>query len=250
VPVAEARTGPGGAGRQAGATRELEVEWLGRVAYGEALEIQARAVASRQRGVSRDRLLLLEHPAVVTLGRSTREENLLVGRAGLSERGIERFEVPRGGDVTYHAPGQLVGYLIIDLKQRAEPDLHGFLRRIEAGLMDALAELGLATRRIAGKTGVFMERGGSDAGPDKKIASIGVGVRRWVTFHGFALNVSVDLDGFDVIVPCGLEGVVMTSVASELGCGPLGLDARMRAVVADSFRREFERADATLQESA
>jgi len=217
----------------------LAVEWLGRVPYGEALELQMDVVEARQRGAAGDRLLLLEHPPVVTLGRSAQPENLRVDAAGLAARGIELHEIARGGDVTYHAPGQLVGYLIMDLRATGNPDLHAFVRSMEGALIDALGALGLRGKRIAGKTGVFVDTGDSATGPERKLASIGVGVKRWVTCHGFALNVSTDLSGFDVIVPCGLADVEMTSVAREVGAGPLGLDARVREAVGEAFVREF-----------
>ncbi len=218
----------------------LRVEWLGRVDYAEGLEIQAGAVRARQEERSRDLLLLLEHPPVITLGRGAREENLLLSRQALGVRGIEIHQVPRGGDVTYHAPGQLVGYLVMDLKARGEQDVHRFLRRMEAALIESLSLLGLRGVAIPGRTGVFMgPEAGGDGAPARKIASLGIGVRRWVTFHGFALNVTVDLSGFDGIVPCGLRDVEMTSVARELGCGPLGLDARARKEVSGTFARVF-----------
>ncbi len=220
----------------------LMVEWLGRVPYAEALEVQAQAVEERSLGLSGDRLLLLEHPPVVTLGRSASPGNLRLSRERLLERGIEVHSIARGGDVTYHAPGQLVGYLLVDLGSRGERDLHLFLRRMESTLIEALGRVGLSTRRIEGRTGVFMKAEEED--PDamihpRKIASIGVGVRRWITFHGFALNVTNGLDGFEVIIPCGLPDVEMTSVAEELGSGPLGLDARMRSEIRASFERAF-----------
>ena len=214
----------------------LQVDWLGRVEYGEGLRVQAEAVQARQEGRGKDVLLLLEHPPVITLGRSAREENLLLSREVLRARGIEVHEVARGGDVTYHAPGQLVGYLVMNLKEREEKDVHRFLRRMEAALIESLSQLGLRCAAVPGKTGVFMEGGD---GPARKIASMGIGVRRWVTFHGFALNVTLDLPGFDAIVPCGLQGVEMTSVARELACGPLGLDTRVRKEVSAVFSRVF-----------
>ena len=218
----------------------LSVEWLGRVAYSEGLEVQAKAVEGRQNHVSGDRLLLLEHPPVITLGRNTREENLLLSRETLAARGIDLHEVSRGGDVTYHAPGQLVGYLIVDLAARGELDVHHFLRRMEAALIEALDRLGLQGRSVVGRTGVFMagEREGEGLA-QRKIASIGIGLQRWVTYHGFALNVTLDLSGFDAIVPCGLEDVEMTSIGRELGCGPLGLDERVRKEIARTFGRAF-----------
>jgi lipoate-protein ligase B len=140
--------------------------------------------------------------------------------------------------VTYHAPGQLVGYLIVDLAARGEPDVHHFLRRVEAALIEALERLGLRGRSVVGRTGVFMA-GEREGLAQRKIASIGIGLQRWVTYHGFALNVTLDLSGFDAIVPCGLEDVEMTSVGRELGCGPLGLDERVRKEIARTFGRAF-----------
>jgi len=152
----------------------------------------------------------------VTLGRSFRPSSLLVGRDELARRGIALCEVARGGDATYHAPGQLVGYPILDLAARGEPDVHRYLRRLEAALGRALAALGVPSRTLAGRTGVFVDDPARPE-PARKIASIGVALRGWVTLHGFALNVSLDPAAFAVIVPCGLADVEMTSVARELG---------------------------------
>jgi lipoate-protein ligase B len=154
-------------------------------------------------------------------------------------------EIARGGDVTYHAPGQLVGYPILDLAARGR-DLHAYLRALEETLIAALACLGVKGRQIGGKTGVFVEREAGDRGPDRKIASIGVGVRRWVSYHGFALNVSLDLSGFDAIVPCGLQGVEMTSIGREwqrrgrAPCTSQELDAAARDAVERAFRARFD----------
>jgi lipoate-protein ligase B len=155
-----------------------------------------------------DILILLQHPPVITLGRGAREESLLLPAAELARRGIDLERVGRGGDATYHGPGQLVGYPIVDLELLGR-DLHRYLRLLETTLIDALAVFGLGGERLAGKTGVWV------AG--EKIASIGVGVRRWVSWHGFALNVGADLSGFSAIVPCGLPGVRMTSLERLLG---------------------------------
>jgi lipoyl(octanoyl) transferase len=211
----------------------LEVDWLGGVPYRAALKLQEEALEARRAG-GRDRLLLLEHPPVVTFGRSAREENLRVSRAELARRGMDCVEVARGGDVTYHAPGQLVGYLIVDLAAAGAPDVHEHLRSIEAALGEAILALGVSPETRAGKTGVFV----ADAGAlrPRKIASIGVGVRGWVSWHGFALNVDLDLAGFDVIVPCGLHDVQMTSLAHELGpAAPADLAQLARQQVTQSF---------------
>jgi lipoyl(octanoyl) transferase len=201
----------------------LDTSWLGSVPYGAALERQLAAVEARRAG-GPDRLLLLEHPPVVTLGRSAKLENLLTPRAALAARGVEVHEIARGGDVTWHGPGQLVGYVVADLAARGAQDVSLWLRGIEASLMEALSELGVPSRRVEGMTGVFVAEPhgaqrsvGERRPPARKIASIGVGLKGWITYHGFALNVTPDLAGFGDIVPCGLSGVAMTSVARELG---------------------------------
>jgi lipoyl(octanoyl) transferase len=196
----------------------LSIEWLGCQSYADALTLQETAVRDRLAGRTSDRLFLLEHPRVVTLGRSSDPENLKLGQEELESAGVELFEVGRGGDVTYHAPGQLVGYPILDLDALGRRDVHMHLRSLEAALIESLEEVGIPARRIPGWTGVFIdrERSASPEGRERKIASIGVGVRRWVTFHGFALNVTIELDGFQAIVPCGLHDVEMTSVEIEL----------------------------------
>ena len=215
-----------------GRIRPLTVDWLGTVAYGEALKLQERAVEARRAGETGDRLLLLEHPPVVTLGRGAKPEHLLVARDELARRGVEVFEVARGGDVTWHGPGQLVGYPIVDLAARGRPDVLAFLRLVEAALGDALGLLGVAAETHEGSTGVFV----AGSRPPRKIASIGIGVRGWVTWHGFALNVACDLAGFEAIVPCGLEGIAMTSLAVELGAAaPPDLMGRARAAVGRVF---------------
>jgi len=179
--------------------------------YAEALEYQRAVARARISGeIAQDVLLLVEHPPVVTLGRSSKERHLLASPELLASRGIELFEVERGGDVTFHGPGQLVGYPIIDLK-RHRRDLHWYLRALEASLIAALADFGIPAERNVGFTGVWTQGGG------RKIASIGVHARDWVTWHGFALNVTTDLSYFDVMVPCGIESVTMTSIARELG---------------------------------
>ena len=190
-------------------SQDLGVVGLGRMTYAEALELQ-RTLAQRRidGGVDRDLLLLVEHNPVVTLGRGTKEASLPIPTAALAARGVELFEVDRGGDVTFHGPGQLVGYPIFNLAEHKQ-DLHWFLRRLEAALITGLGELGVPADRNEGFTGVWT-RG-------RKIASIGIHVKQWVTWHGFALNVTTDLSYFDLIVPCGIPNVEMTSVQKELG---------------------------------
>ena len=186
-------------------TRLLEVVEAGLVSYGEALEWQRELAEDRIAGrLSHDVLLLLEHPPVVTLGRNSHAAHLL------RPAGVEVFEVERGGDVTFHGPGQLVGYPIFDLRAYQQ-DLHWYLRALEQALIDALGILAIPAERNPGLTGVWT-RG-------RKIASIGIHVKQWVTWHGFALNVTTDLTHFDRIVPCGIQGVEMTSVERERGAG-------------------------------
>jgi lipoate-protein ligase B len=215
---------------------DLEVEWLGLIPYAAALALQRESVEARRRGVCPDRLLLLEHPPVITLGRRAEESNLRLDRGQLAARGVEVYRVSRGGDVTYHAPGQLVGYAIVDLEARGCRDVHRFLRLQEAVLIDALAELGVAAERRPAMTGVFV----AGSAPPRKVASIGIGLRGWVSWHGFALNLSLDLAGFEAIVPCGLRGVEMTSVARELGSAPAGLCERAREALGEAFVRRLE----------
>jgi lipoate-protein ligase B len=187
----------------------MHVVQLGLVPYARALEIQRAVARARISGeIAHDVLLLLEHPPVVTLGRSAKAQNLVASPALLAARGVELFEVERGGDVTFHGPGQLVGYPIVNLRGHTQ-DLHWYLRRVEEVLIRALDHIGIAAQTSEGRTGVWTG--------DRKIASIGVHARDWVTWHGFALNVSTDLSFFDLMVPCGLAGVTMTSVARELG---------------------------------
>jgi len=189
-------------------TAELWVIDLGRRAYGEVLELQRAIARSRISGeIEQDVLLLVEHPAVITLGRSSKNSHLLANPAQLAARGVELFEVERGGDVTFHGPGQLVGYPIVDLK-RHKQDLHWYLRQVEELLIRGLGAFGIEGERVAKYTGVWTR--------NRKIASIGVHARDWVTWHGFALNVSTELSYFELIVPCGIPEVTMTSLRREL----------------------------------
>jgi len=210
----------------------LEVRSLGLVSYGTALETQRELVAARQTGEARDQLLLLEHPAVITVGVSGRShrDHVLASSVELQDRGIELLDVPRGGDVTYHGPGQLVGYPIIDLKPD-RCDVHRYVRDLEEVLIRTAASFGVVAGRVAGLTGVWV---GND-----KLAAIGVRLSRWVTSHGFALNVAPDLDQFRLIVPCGLAGRGVTSLEQLTGSVPPRPD--LEAVVAAEFARVFDR---------
>jgi lipoate-protein ligase B len=217
-------------------SRVLQVVDLGRRPYGPVLELQRALCRERQAGRrSTDLLLLVELDPVVTLGRGTRAASLPLTPAQLAERGLPVVEVERGGDVTYHGPGQLVGYPLLNLAEH-RPDLHWYLRQLEAVLIASLAELGVPATREAGLTGVWT--GG------RKIASIGIHVKQWVTFHGFALNVSTDLAAFDLMVPCGIQGVTMTSLAAELqrAAAPvLWAEARSATVAAFGAAFEYQR---------
>ena len=209
---------------------QLLVADLGTLPYAVALELQRAVAKARISGdVAEDVLLLVEHPPVVTLGRSSRQQHLLATPALLAARGVELFEVERGGDVTFHGPGQLVGYPVVDLK-RHKRDLHWYLRQVEEALIRALATLEVAAGRSVGQTGVWTQ--------GRKLASIGVHARDWVTWHGFALNVTTDLSYFDLIVPCGIAQVEMTSVARERG-DDAALGGRVRERVAASFAEVF-----------
>ncbi len=212
--------------------RPLVVHDLGRRPYAEVLELQRELRRQRLGGeLAHDLLLLVEHHPVVTLGRSTRAASLPLPAQELERRGIQVVEVERGGDVTFHGPGQLVGYPILDLTRHRE-DLHWYLRQLEGALITALDQLGIPAERNPGLTGVWT-RG-------RKIASIGVHVKQWVTLHGFALNVTTRLEQFELIVPCGIRDVVMTSVAQELGRTDGALGAEVRRAVVRSFARTFD----------
>ena len=203
----------------------LFVVELGVMDYDVAWQAQQRTLVGVIRGeIPGDVLLRVEHPPVVTLGRSSKPGHLLASPAMLEARGVALREVERGGDVTIHEPGQLVAYPIVDLK-RHRKDLHWYLRQVERGLIAALAAVGVPAERVAGLTGVWRE--------GRKLASIGVHARDWVTWHGAALNVTNDLSTFGYVVPCGIDQVEMTSVARE--CARLGVAApdmaAMRAAV-------------------
>jgi len=191
------------------AERGLAVQRLGLVPYADALALQADLVVQRRGGQIPDTLLLLEHPHVITLGSSSAQENILADEGRRAEMGIELFEAGRGGDVTYHGPGQLVAYPILDLKPDRK-DLHRYIRDLEAVLIDVVGDFGVVGSRSEGFTGVWTEAG--------KIAAIGVRVSSgWITSHGLALNVSTDLDYFGTIVPCGIQDRAVTSLERLVG---------------------------------
>lgn len=203
------------------------VRRLGLLDYEDAVALQQELVEQRWEGEIPNTLLLLEHPPTITLGRGADSAHLLADAAELAANGVHLAECARGGDVTWHGPGQLVGYAIVDLRER-DRDVHRFLRDLEAMLIEVLAGFDVAGRTEAGRTGVWVGEG--------KIAAIGVAVRRWVTWHGFALNVSSDLAGFEAIVPCGLHDRGVTSLEQVLG-RKVALDDVADRVAAEFVKR-------------
>jgi lipoyl(octanoyl) transferase len=197
--------------------RRLAVRRLGRVPYGEGLELQARLVSERQAGAIPDTLLLLEHDPVFTLGRNARREHVLFPEAELRARGFEIHDVGRGGDVTYHGPGQVVGYPILDLSPDRR-DVHRYVRDLEEVMIRTCLDFGIAGSRVEGKTGCWVGQ--------EKIGAIGVRIARWVTSHGFAFNVDLDLAPFGLIVPCGITDRGITTLARLLG-RPVGTEEVM-----------------------
>jgi lipoyl(octanoyl) transferase len=185
-----------------------KVENLGLVDYADGLRLQRQRVAARKAGVIPDTLLLLKHPHVYTLGRNAKKENLLISPEQLAARGAQVFEIDRGGDVTYHGPGQLVGYPILDLAQHRR-DIAWYMRCLEEVLIEVAGDYGIEAGRLAGAPGVWVG--------NNKLAAMGVHISRWVTSHGFAFNVNTDLRYFDWIVPCGLRDKGVASLQKLLG---------------------------------
>jgi lipoyl(octanoyl) transferase len=212
-------------------TREIEVRRLGIVAYGDALDLQQSLVAKRKSGAIPDQLLLLEHPPVITLGVKARNDrsHILATADELATEGVEVFESGRGGDVTYHGPGQLVGYPILDLRPD-RCDVHRYVRDLEEVLIRAVRRYGIESTRSAGLTGTWVG--------DRKIAAIGVRIARWVTSHGFALNVSTNLAHFGLIVPCGLSDKGVTSI-EQLASAPVTM-ASVQNTISDAFSEVFD----------
>ena len=188
----------------------VDVYRLGTVSYEKALEYQKILLKRRIAGKTRDSLLLLEHPPTITTGRRGNTEHLLVRKEHLEKRGVAFHRASRGGDITFHGPGQLVGYPILNLRDHGT-DVRGHMRKLERTIIRSLRDFGIEGGRVDGATGVWVKR--------SKIASIGIAIRKWVTYHGFALNVNTDLDYFDLIVSCGITDVRVTSMKSLPG-GP------------------------------
>ncbi len=213
-------------------TIALEVRDLGLIPYAEALALQSDLVGRRRIGDIPDQLLLLQHPHVITLGTASSRSHVLADESRRRELGIDLVDVGRGGDVTYHGPGQLVGYPILDLKPDRK-DVHRYLRDLEAVLIRTLDEMGIRGEPVPGLTGVWVD--------GRKIAAIGVRVSSgWITSHGFALNVSNDLSFFETIVPCGIQDVSVTSVSEEVG-RPIGVPDLL-GIVSEAFSEIFGRA--------
>jgi len=185
---------------------------LGLIGYAEGYALQRRVVAARKAEAIEDVLLLCEHPHVITQGRNGKREHLLVTENVLRQKGVEYYETSRGGDITYHGPGQIVGYPILNLGA-IRRDVVWYVRTLEEAMIRATAEFGITAERVAGKTGIWVRAGDTE----EKLAAIGVHISRWVTSHGFAYNVSTDLRNFDLIVPCGIAGRKATSLEKLLG---------------------------------
>jgi lipoyl(octanoyl) transferase len=217
--------------------RPLEILDLGRMRYADALRVQQRLVEQRKRGEGTDTLLYVEHPHVVTVGRNGKQEHLLAPPEVLARTGIELFESDRGGDVTYHGPGQIVGYPILDLREWKR-DVRAYFRGVEQTLIGALGELGVQAERIPepGYEGVWVH--------DAKIAAIGIHISRWVTSHGFALNLETDLSYFKYIVPCGLTKPVCS--LRSVGCE--ASRERVQNAITASFAKVFDYQATMVQE--
>jgi lipoate-protein ligase B len=198
--------------------------------YDAALELQHWLVAARKDGRIEDTLVLLEHPPVITLGRRGDESNILVSRQWLVDQGIQVRRVERGGDVTYHGPGQLVGYSVMDLRQHRQ-DVGWYMHSLEEVLIRTLSDFGIVAERLPGNIGVWLD-------DKRKIAALGARIEDWITYHGFALNVSTDISRFRLIVPCGLVGKEVTSMEKVLG-REVGM-AEVRERISDNFSKIFD----------
>jgi len=220
---------------------------LGRIAYGEAAALQQRLVAARKVGAAPDLLLFCEHPHVITLGRSGKREHLHVSEDLLRQTGVEFHHTNRGGDITYHGPGQIVGYPILDLNG-IRRDVVWYVRQLEECMIRATSSFGVRALRVPGRTGVWVQ--GNDTGDGgspipEKLAAIGVHISRWVTSHGFAYNASTDLRFFDLITPCGIAGCRATSLEKLLGVSVSRADAiaRLTAAFGETFGLEMVSVD-------
>lgn len=208
--------------------QELWYTDLGKISYSTCLSVQYKLAELRAKSLIEDTLLLLEHNPVITFGRSGGEESLLAPMENIREAGVEIFYTDRGGDATYHGPGQLVGYPIFNLTKHGK-DVHLFLRNIERAVIDCLSDFGISSQAVPGFTGVWVG--------DEKICSIGIAVRRWISYHGFALNVSPNFDHWALLHPCGLVGRKVTSIERLLG-KPTSMQL-VKEVVVHKFAQVF-----------
>lgn len=210
---------------------------LGMIGYAEAYALQKRIVAARKADAIEDVLLLCEHPNVITQGRNGKREHLLAGEHVLRQKGVEFYETSRGGDITYHGPGQIVGYPILNLGE-IRRDVVWYVRMLEEAMIRATAGFGITAKRIAGKTGIWVDVGKTE----EKLGAIGVHISRWVTSHGFAYNVSTDLRFFDLIVPCGIADRKATSLEKLLGhaIDKTEVAPRLAKHLGELFNRELQ----------
>jgi len=208
---------------------EFKILNLGLTDYKKALNIQLDLLDKRKNNLIPDTLILLQHPPTITIGRGGDLKNLLVSQSYLKDRGIYFEQISRGGDITFHGPGQIVAYPIMDLNNLGR-DIHKYLRSLEHLIIDMLKNYGIKASGFKGITGVWSN--------DKKIASIGIGVKRWITYHGFAININNDLNCYDMIIPCGLSKVRMTNVTTESATGKVTIENANDYII-DSFSKTF-----------
>ena len=208
---------------------EFKILSLGLTDYKKALNIQLDLLDKRKNNLIPDTLILLQHPPTITIGRGGDLKNLLVSQSYLKDRGIYFEQISRGGDITFHGPGQIVAYPIMDLNNLGR-DIHKYLRSLEHLIIDMLKNYGIKASGFKGITGVWSN--------DKKIASIGIGVKRWITYHGFAININNDLNYYDMIIPCGLSKVRMTNVSTESATGKVAIENANDYII-ESFSKTF-----------
>lgn len=208
---------------------EFKILSLGLTDYKKALNIQLSLLDKRKNNLIPDTLILLQHPPTITIGRGGDLKNLLVSQSYLKDRGIYFEQISRGGDITFHGPGQIVGYPIMDLNSLGR-DIHKYLRSLEYLIIDMLKNYGIKATGLKDVTGVWAN--------EKKIASIGIGVKRWITYHGFAININNDLNYYDMIIPCGLSKVRMTNVTTESATGKVAIENANDYII-ESFSKTF-----------
>jgi len=210
---------------------EFKILSLGLTNYKKALNIQLDLLDKRKNNLIPDTLILLEHPPTITIGKGGDLKNLLVSEGYLKDRGIYFEQISRGGDITFHSPGQIVAYPIMDLNSLGR-DIHKYLRSLEHLIIDMLKNYGIKASGFKGITGVWAN--------EKKIASIGIGVKRWITYHGFAININNDLNYYDMIIPCGLSKVRMTNITTESDTGKVTIE-KANDYIVESFSKTFNR---------